>query len=399
MSYREVRDFTEMMRVLGYPRLISIENFQNPNFCLVAEILVWLVYRFDPVASISTDYDTEEQRVALVRSIAEFMAVKAGIKLNTKRLYQADGHAVKELLKITSLIYKALKNSSTKNTDSVKSSSRVPLTGNFQDLKTVRELSSRIAIDGASLYELLGQELELREARYTKVNMPLDISSIESGLKQSIKNLNNTVTQTKQMIENIATTEASLDVKIEKRQVDLERNKKRLESLKKVRPSFLEEYEKLEKDFKELYEAYVVRYRCVAYLEQQLEEFEQATQSRIDAKHEETRKLVEKMRQEAAAKLFDGTIEDEGQAANGAQTAGTGSRMVGGKRRVFGSMTGGGDDLGSSDSDSDLFFDDDDDNDDDDDEDDDDDDDDEDDDDGRHDEDHDKNGDRGDGDY
>lgn len=62
-----------MMRVLGYPRLISIENFQNPNFCLVAEILVWLVYRFDPVASISTDYDTEEQRVALVRSIAEFM--------------------------------------------------------------------------------------------------------------------------------------------------------------------------------------------------------------------------------------------------------------------------------------------------------------------------------------
>lgn len=68
--------------------------------------------------------------------------------------------------------------------------------------------------------------------------MPLDISSIESGLKQSIKNLNNTVTQTKQMIENIATTEASLDVKIEKRQVDLERNKKRLESLKKVRYDF-----------------------------------------------------------------------------------------------------------------------------------------------------------------
>lgn len=39
-------DFTEMMRALGYPRLISMENFRAPNFTLVAEILVWLVKRY-----------------------------------------------------------------------------------------------------------------------------------------------------------------------------------------------------------------------------------------------------------------------------------------------------------------------------------------------------------------
>lgn len=38
-------DFTEMMRALGYPRLISMENFRNPNFPLVAEVLKWLVKR------------------------------------------------------------------------------------------------------------------------------------------------------------------------------------------------------------------------------------------------------------------------------------------------------------------------------------------------------------------
>ena len=38
-------DFTEMMRALGYPRLISMENFRSPNFPLVAEILTWLVNR------------------------------------------------------------------------------------------------------------------------------------------------------------------------------------------------------------------------------------------------------------------------------------------------------------------------------------------------------------------
>lgn len=39
-------DFTEIMRALGYPRLISIENFRQPNFELVADCLYWLVLRY-----------------------------------------------------------------------------------------------------------------------------------------------------------------------------------------------------------------------------------------------------------------------------------------------------------------------------------------------------------------
>lgn len=38
-------DFTEMMRALGYPRIISMENFHTPNFMLVSEVLLWLVKR------------------------------------------------------------------------------------------------------------------------------------------------------------------------------------------------------------------------------------------------------------------------------------------------------------------------------------------------------------------
>lgn len=36
-------------------------------------------------------------------------ATKAHIKLNTKHLYQADGYAVKEMLKITTVLYSAMK--------------------------------------------------------------------------------------------------------------------------------------------------------------------------------------------------------------------------------------------------------------------------------------------------
>jgi hypothetical protein len=66
-------DFTEMMRALGYSRLISMENFRNPNFPLVAEILIWLVKRFDPDSDILSEFETEQDRVLLVRSAAQFM--------------------------------------------------------------------------------------------------------------------------------------------------------------------------------------------------------------------------------------------------------------------------------------------------------------------------------------
>ena len=41
-------------------------------------------------------------------------------------------------------------------------------------------------------------------------------------------------------------------------QVELERNQARLATLKKVRPAFMDEYEKLEAEMKKCYEEYMV---------------------------------------------------------------------------------------------------------------------------------------------
>ena len=38
-------DFTEVMKSLGYPRIISIANFRQPNFELVVDVLYWLLMR------------------------------------------------------------------------------------------------------------------------------------------------------------------------------------------------------------------------------------------------------------------------------------------------------------------------------------------------------------------
>jgi clusterin-associated protein 1 len=44
-------------------------------------------------------------------------ATKAHLKLNTKKLYQADGYAVKEILKVITPLYKALRDSKNKDLD------------------------------------------------------------------------------------------------------------------------------------------------------------------------------------------------------------------------------------------------------------------------------------------
>ena len=60
MSFRELRNFTEIMRVLGYPHIISMEHFRTPNFPLVAELLAWLVKKYDHAIDLPVDIDTEE---------------------------------------------------------------------------------------------------------------------------------------------------------------------------------------------------------------------------------------------------------------------------------------------------------------------------------------------------
>ena len=66
-------DFTEQLRALGYPRHVSMENFRTPNFLLVADVLTWLVERYDPNIELPDDISTEQDRVSFLRSTCQVM--------------------------------------------------------------------------------------------------------------------------------------------------------------------------------------------------------------------------------------------------------------------------------------------------------------------------------------
>ena len=72
-------------------------------------MLSWLVKRFDPAADLPNEIDTADERVMFIRSVVQFMATKANVKLHAKKLYQSDGYAVKEILKVPSVLYNAMK--------------------------------------------------------------------------------------------------------------------------------------------------------------------------------------------------------------------------------------------------------------------------------------------------
>ncbi|XP_060832285.1 clusterin-associated protein 1-like [Bombus pascuorum] len=206
------------MRVLGYPRLISVGNLPLSNLPLGAEILVWLPKRSDPDADISSEHNTEEERILLIRAVAEFMALKTNVKLNKKKLYQADGYAVKELLKVAILLYDAQNNNINNSimSDGNFSTISFDISNKVNELKSTRQLASQLTVTGAPLFDLLGREVDLREIRNSKVARQFDITEIEMILKSVIENVHKEVDDTKKQIENVKNTEQSLDTRIER---------------------------------------------------------------------------------------------------------------------------------------------------------------------------------------
>ncbi|XP_069426742.1 clusterin-associated protein 1 isoform X9 [Ovis canadensis] len=267
-----------MMRALGYPRHISMENFRTPNFGLVSEVLLWLVKRYEPQNDIPSDVETEQDRVFFIKAIAQFMATKAHIKLNTKKLYQADGYAVKELLKITSVLYNAMK---TKGME-----------------------GSQLAEEDVSKFKF---DLGSKELRTEAVARPLEINETEKVMRIAIKDILAQVQKTKDLLNNVASDEANLEAKIEKRKLELERNRKRLQTLQSVRPAFMDEYEKIEEELQKQYGIYLEKFRNLAYLEQQLEDHHRMEQERFEETESTLRLMQNKLKEEGKRLLKSGS--------------------------------------------------------------------------------------------
>lgn len=76
-----------------------------------------------------------------------------------------------------------------------------------------------------------------------------------------------------------------MDTRIERRKAELERNEKRLQALREVRPAFMEEFEKLEAELKVLYTKYLDKFRYLAYLERVYDDKNKVEQERFERRY------------------------------------------------------------------------------------------------------------------
>lgn len=236
--------------------------------------------RYDPDTHVSEEIDTEDDRVEFLTSVAAAMATKAKIKLNTKRLYAADGRAVKELLKVAEMLYSASR-ANVVAEEEAEEVDAVGLPSQIKNIKGARALATDITERGARLFDLLGKERDVRVERsralrfLDAISGNLDSTSEESyvaerardlvaGLKEAIEGM-------RKQCRDLEADEKGLGEKIKRKQAELERHEKRLLSLASVRPAFMDEFERLEKDLVKHYEGYLERFRNLDFLEHELD--------------------------------------------------------------------------------------------------------------------------------
>jgi clusterin-associated protein 1 len=323
------------MRSLGYHRLISVENFRTPNFELVADILDWLIHRFEPKCGISDDITTEQRRVDFIKTVCERVVLKTGLKLNTRKLYQADGYAVKELLKLAQILYDAQKSVAEKGDFTTEEN--FGLSSKLSDLKSTRSLCSQIVDTGAGLFDLLQKEQDTRQDREKALRfldgMSRNLESnsehevVEKAVMSMLGNHGQNLEQLKTMSDELQRDEKSLEQKIKKKRQELDRCKKRLSSLVNVRPAFMDEYEQLEQQFERYYEQYVGRFRNLDYLEHALDMMNREEKERMEENERALKRMQKRLRDEEWRLLRGEEDENEGEKRKPKKGAGSKSWM------------------------------------------------------------------------
>lgn len=261
--------------------MVSMESFRTPNFELVADCLEFLVTRYDETAVVEGDISAEADRVRFLKNVNEVFAQKARARLNLKRLYSADGVAVKELLKIADVLRKATLAADEDDQDDEREETSADddvdeLSKNFDafadfDARETRALASDITDAGAATHDALRLEKEeLREARVRAAGGTADVREMERQVREQIASVAESRDSLERGLADLAKDEKTLRGVLEKRRAELERGEKRLGSLKAARPAHADELDALHASLPKLYAQYLEKHRNLAFLEASL---------------------------------------------------------------------------------------------------------------------------------
>lgn len=309
MSYRELLVLSEKMKSLGYGRLISLDNFRSPNFELVADILYFFCDRIESAVELSDDISTRNQRVEFVRRSASILASATQIKLKLSNIYKADGYAVKELLKIAHFLDSAQNFEGEVNGKGKGNEKAKDIASDLNALREYTNLGSKIVSNGVKLHNLLSSNEKMMDERVVLFldEMSHSMDDYDDSMKKqigrrlqtSMNELDDSMSDLREhKLVDIRQNLRVLQKKMDEKGSELERLKKRLSSLKNIKPAFLEEYEALETQNLEVYDLYAQKFRNLSYLHAQLNKYRRVEHEKEMATRKRLKSVQQKLRQQ-----------------------------------------------------------------------------------------------------
>jgi clusterin-associated protein 1 len=265
MTFREIHQFTEILRMLGCPLPLGNDSFDVPNFALMAQLLQFLVTLYDPDIVLMPDLSFEAGRVEFIRSTVQQMAVRSGIRLNPRKLYASDRYAVRELLKLAGPIYQGV--SSLPVAEHKDGSPK-----KLPSLQRIAQLSMSVPRQAVALFDQLGSELDIREPRSKILSTMPPLDEVEKAVREAVESATIRLDTLTKEVDRLNNDEDSLQTKIKQRRHELDRQEKRLIAVQTLRPAHLDEYESLESELNELFRIHCQHYRNVDYYEHELQE-------------------------------------------------------------------------------------------------------------------------------
>jgi clusterin-associated protein 1 len=304
MTFRERKQFAEIMRTLGYPKPVGIDSFDSPNFGIMADLLQWLTTLYDPDIVVMPDLSSERGRVDFIRSIVQQMAMRSGVRMNPRKLYASDVFAVRELLKLAAPIYRGILacQSDRNAANTQKGQLQAP------SVQKISQLSASVPKHSVEIYDQLDKELMIRQSRTQILSSMPPLDAVEKNVIAAVDSTSTRLDTLTKELERLTHDEETLKSKIAQRKHELDRQSKRLMSVQTIRPAFMDEYEVLEQDLQELFKTHFQHYRNVDYLEYEIQQ-QEAKRKKQTAENE---KDLEKVRKKVSRKLVDSVINSVG---------------------------------------------------------------------------------------
>ncbi|GMR59807.1 hypothetical protein PMAYCL1PPCAC_30002, partial [Pristionchus mayeri] len=233
-----------------------------------------------------------------VQACVTILLQNARIKMNPKKLYQADGYAVQELLIPLRILHSATRQRPAEELNAQWNAMKATLGARMREVGVARQLSAQLPQVGALLNDLLQKDLYMRKERTRATSRTVSVQETERSLKLCIAAVDTERKDIEEKISNIENDEKALDEKIERKRREFDHMQKRYAKLQSYRPAHMDEYERYEEKLKAVYEQYVIKFRNLTYLRQLQSELERADEERAIEAERNVRETVEKLRLE-----------------------------------------------------------------------------------------------------